>query len=302
MMCISALVGVVAKMQLLMIAQAARIDGGYSDAAAHSIAEPGVERFAAPALAQLDDDSTLWASSSACCCMVADSCSGKQQTVYYASISGRQESFCCKDAYSECGGSWLFSQGSKYSMPLLTLMTEERVPKRYDPSTCRKVPSIYDPVRRVYDIRLREDLDLSRLWVCDIKERPGEGDNDFLFMGDISDSGAASGSGWKQDDVCIFQDVMYDIQSFTPDFDDDGMLDFRIDFGKATAERKGVPNGWHVDFKNLRASRDRKSWHGIVHTSWWGDRDVILFNYLGLSKSDLRRYPDPVVEKYYKSL
>lgn len=74
---------------------------------------------------------------------------------------------------------------------------------------------------------------------CDILERPGdslwgpsgESDNDFLFMADIQALG--TGKELKAQDAvtqdrCIFQDVMYDIQKFTPGDTDDGKLDLTL--------------------------------------------------------------------------
>jgi hypothetical protein len=154
-----------------------------------------------------------------------------------------------------------------------------------------------------YDLTKLWGWDPARVWVCDIKELPGETDNDFLFMADIQATG--TGKDLKTQDAmtadrCIFQDVMYDIQKFTPDTSADGKLDFDIAFGNNTAERRDAPNGWTVQFESL-VPIAKGRFKGTILTSWWGRRDVILINYPQLTKKEQQTYPDMMTHHYYKS-
>jgi len=65
---------------------------------------------------------------------------------------------------------------------------------------------------------------------------------------------------------------MYDIQEFIPDGDCDA---FKVKFGANTEERRFTcPQGWEVEFKDLVGTS--KKYEGIINTSWWGDRKVVL--------------------------
>jgi len=153
----------------------------------------------------------------------------------------------------------------------------------------RKEPVSADKPKEPFDLTKLWGWDPTRVWVCDILERPGEVDCDFLFMADIQASG--TGKELKAQDAatadrCIFQDVMYDIQKFTPDTTDDGKLDFDIAFGNNTAERWDAPNGWTVQFENLVPTAKGR-FKGTIATSWWGRRDVILINYPELTMKEI---------------
>jgi hypothetical protein len=133
------------------------------------------------------------------------------------------------------------------------------------------------------------------VWVCDIEERAGESDCDFLFFADISADGSVTSQ--VKHGKAIFQDSMYDIQQFTGDKDDDGKLDFKFTFGKNTKERPMCPNGWEVQFRGLEKTGS-DSYQGRIYTSWWGERKVRLKSYLSLSEEERKKYPDMVA--HYK--
>ena len=141
--------------------------------------------------------------------------------------------------------------------------------------------------------------DSDDLWLCDIDEYDNEEDCDFLFLAKIT----SDGSSHKTEEYgrCIFQDRMYDIQSFNEDVTYDGKLDFEIWFGRNTKERQDAPNGWNVKFKDL--VRDQKKYSGKIVTSWWGERNVTLINYSTLSDIERTIFPDLLVpaKSYYVS-
>ena len=68
---------------------------------------------------------------------------------------------------------------------------------------------VWDPENQQYDISGVRDFDEKRVWVCDIEEKPGEADNDFLFVGDVSDSGEIQENYAKDGDTVVFGSVMY---------------------------------------------------------------------------------------------
>ena len=127
------------------------------------------------------------------------------------------------------------------------------------------------------------------MWVCDIEERPGELDCDFLFEAEITSDGTALAT--SDVGVCIFQRVMYDVNAFAPDVVYDGKLDFDVRFGARTRERSDAPDGWLVHFHGLTKNL-LGHYIGMVRTSWWGDRRVTLKPYKTLTECEKRRYPD----------
>lgn len=154
------------------------------------------------------------------------------------------------------------------------------------------------------DLRHANEWNPKYLWVCDIEEKVGESDNDFLFLANIQSGGTTSEKppAGSTAGRCIFSSVMYDIQHFVPDVDKDGKLNFELDFGVNTAERKDSPAGWKIAFINLvpsDASNERYS--GTCSTSWWGERPVQVISYMTLSPEEKARYPD-LVATYYQSL
>lgn len=258
---------------------------------------PMGRRLGPPAVAGsalFEDSSTV--GSKKCCCKPGN-CTGSQSGVTYLEISLLEDTYCCKNAYSTCEGS-LWRQ-NKYKSPLADLLATGKLVKNYDPASCEEVPPEYDPVTQIWDISKKAGFDASRVWVCDIEERGRDEDNDFLFVATITKGGSALSSGAKEGDTCIFQDVMYDIQDFKPDYDDDGLLDFSIKFGKNTRERRDAKDGWVVAFKNLKEVDGR--WEGTIRTSWWGDLPVRLFSYASLSKEMQAKLPDFIVSKYFKT-
>ena len=141
-------------------------------------------------------------------------------------------------------------------------------------------------------------FDRRNIWVCDIKEKAGETDNDFLFCAHIDSDGMAGSKG----QYCVFQNVIYDINGFTEDRVPDGSIDFGIHFGRNTAERPTSPNGWTIHCKVRQAIRDGfAQYAGTIATSWWGERDVTILRYASLSAADAGRYPDLVSSNYYRS-
>jgi hypothetical protein len=149
----------------------------------------------------------------------------------------------------------------------------------------------------------KDDANLQNLWVCDIAEVANEPDCDFLFQADINADGNVelSRNSMKMTSgrrVCIFQSVMYDVNSFTPDLEFDGRLDFKIRFGSNTFERQDAPQGWEVAFKNL-VFQDKR-YKGTIATSWWGDRGVTLIAYKDLTTAERSKYPD-LKATYYRS-
>lgn len=154
----------------------------------------------------------------------------------------------------------------------------------------------------MFDLRKLWGWDPQRIWVCDIVEIPGEKDNDFLFMASISADGSVDSLGCKTGDRCIFHNVMYDIQKFTPDKTLDGRLDFHISFGDNTKERNhDAPTGWTVGFNNLKLTGPQR-YEGTIYTSWWGERPVKLINYTVLTANELQQYPDLQTNQYFTSL
>ena len=159
---------------------------------------------------------------------------------------------------------------------------------------------------------LREDpsWDPANVWVCDIEERPDESNCDFLFEAALTADGTTeiktdgSVSNWENFTAgkCVFSQNMYDIQSFKPDTDNDGNLNFSIKFGMKTRERLDAPDGWSVEFVNLTKSSARnQSFEGTMKTSWWGERKVKLINYTCLTPDEYTKYPDLIAD-YYKSV
>jgi len=147
------------------------------------------------------------------------------------------------------------------------------------------------------DLTNEPDYAEGRVWVCDIEEADGEDDNDFLFYGDITSDGTAEMKPMKDSGKCIFQGVMYDIQEFIPDEDCDGKLAFKIKFGANTEERsEDCPQGWEVEFKDLVGTS--KKYEGIINTSWWGDRKVVLKSFKSLTSEEREKYPDFVATHY----
>ena len=137
--------------------------------------------------------------------------------------------------------------------------------------------------------------------ICDIEEKAGEQSNDFLFLADITGDGDASGARTQKTDGtgafvgrCIFSSVMYDVNSFKPDGTYDGLLNFEIAFGARTAERaKDAPNGWTVQFVDLQGPDPAtRRYVGKIKTSWWGERNVTLIPYGGMSDSEKGKFPD----------
>jgi hypothetical protein len=155
-----------------------------------------------------------------------------------------------------------------------------------------------------FDLRKEKAWNPKYMWVCDIEEKPGETDNDFLFLANIQNTGtvaedsgaAASADGGR----CIFSSCMYDIQDFTPDTDVDGKLTFALKFGLNTAERKDVSGGWTINFKELAPGPDG-SFAGTCSCSWWGERNVRVLPYMTLTPEQMAKYPD-LIAKYYKTL
>merc|ERR1712032_283707 len=152
------------------------------------------------------------------------------------------------------------------------------------------------------------DVDLTKskywvpefMWICDIAETKRESNNDFLFLADISSSGCVSDRAPKRGGRCIFQSFMYDIQTFTPDDDQDGNIEFKLKFGVNTKERKDVRKGWIIDF-NVKASSCGGRYQGTCKSSWWGTRKVTLIRYSTLSEDEMKTFPD-LVAKYYRSI
>jgi hypothetical protein len=149
-----------------------------------------------------------------------------------------------------------------------------------------------------YNMADFEGFDKRNIWVCDIKEKAGETDNDFLFCAHIDNDGLAGSKG----QYCVFQNVIYDINSFTEDSIPDGSIDFGIHFGRNTAEKSMTPNGWTIHCKVRRVIKNGfAQYTGKIMTSWWGERDVAILRYAALSAAELRKYPDLVSSNYYKS-
>jgi len=146
------------------------------------------------------------------------------------------------------------------------------------------------------------DLRRSKYWhpkfmyVCDIKEKKGDRDNDFLFLADISDDGTMRAKIRRG--RCVFNQVMYDIQDFVPQAKGDGRLEFELKFGINTRERRDVPQGWKISFSVAPSGGGR--FEGTCNSSWWGTRNVELIQYESLSEDEQRRFPD-LIAKYYKS-
>jgi len=138
------------------------------------------------------------------------------------------------------------------------------------------------------------------MWICDIAELKSEGNNDFLFLADISNSGCVSDKAPKRGGRCIFGSVMYDIQIFTPDDQQDGNIEFELKFGVNTKERKDVKKGWTIGF-NVKASDGAGRCRGTCKSSWWGTRKVTLINYSTLSPDEVKTFPD-LQAKYYRSI
>ena len=154
------------------------------------------------------------------------------------------------------------------------------------------------------DLRKDPNWKSENVWMCDIEERPGESDCDFLFEGNLTADGTTEIKGDTEKFTagrCVFGPCMYDIQKFQPDVDYDGKLNFTINFGVNTAERRDAPDGWSVDFINLVTGTRPKSFEGTIKTSWWGERKVKIINYSTLTPDELRRYPD-LIAPYYKTI
>jgi hypothetical protein len=143
-----------------------------------------------------------------------------------------------------------------------------------------------------------EGFDRKNVWVCDVKEKPDESDNDFLFCASLDGTGLAGTKG----QYCVFQNVIYDINSFTEDNIADGLIDFHIHFGKNTEERKEAPTGWTVNCKVTKVTKGGiVKYEGKIITSWWGERDVVLLRYDSLNDDELKKYPDLISDMYYTS-
>jgi hypothetical protein len=143
-----------------------------------------------------------------------------------------------------------------------------------------------------------EGFDKKNVWVCDVKEKEGERDNDFLFCASLDGAGLVGSKG----QYCVFQNVIYDIDSFTEDKLADGLVDFGIHFGHNTQERTTVPKGWTVHCKVTKVTKGGVAqYEGKIVTSWWGERDVVLLRYDSLDDGQKKKYPDFISEKYYKS-
>jgi hypothetical protein len=131
-------------------------------------------------------------------------------------------------------------------------------------------------------------------WVCDIEEKEGETNCDFLFVAEIGSDGTVEAT--DNTGVCIFGNVMYDINKFTPDLQFDGELNFTIAFGKSTVERLDAPSGWKIEFNTLVPSTSdtvrRPRYTGTVKTTWWGVRKVTLILYESLTRAERARFPD----------
>lgn len=156
------------------------------------------------------------------------------------------------------------------------------------------------------DLRKDPNWKPENVWVCDIEERAGEGDNDFLFEANLTADGTTEvKDGSKSEKFtagrCVFGPCMYDIQKFQPDVDYDGRLNFTIKFGVNTVERKDAVDGWSVEFISLMTVARPKSFEGTIKTSWWGERKVKLINYSTLTAEEIKRYPD-LIAPYYKTI
>jgi hypothetical protein len=178
--------------------------------------------------------------------------------------------------------------------------SEKQVVSEKQAVRSKNPPGVPEKPKEQFDLRKLWGWDPQRIWVCDIVEKPGEPDNDFLFMASISSGGGVDSLSCKTSDRCIFQDVMYDVQKFMPDKEFDGRLDFKIEFGDNTKERKDAPRGWTVVFKNVMLKGPQR-YEGTIHTSWWGDRPVKLINYTVLTSKELQQFPDLQTNHYFTS-
>ncbi len=147
-----------------------------------------------------------------------------------------------------------------------------------------------------------EGFDMKSVWVCDVKETSKETDNDFLFCASIDGTGLAASKGR----YVILQNVIYDIDSFTEDKTDDGLVDFHMHFGHNTKERTNVPQGWTLNCKVKKVIKGGKvQYEGKIITTILGDgekeRDVLLLRYDSLNDEQLKKYPDLISDNYYKS-
>mmetsp|Transcript_83226 Transcript_83226/g.147042 ORF Transcript_83226/g.147042 Transcript_83226/m.147042 type:complete len:409 (+) Transcript_83226:102-1328(+) len=137
------------------------------------------------------------------------------------------------------------------------------------------------------------------MWLCDIEEKEGDKTNDFLFLADLSaPAGGMRSRTSQRKGRCIFDDVMYDLQQFEPEYREGGAVCFALQFGVNTAERKNAPKGWQIEFQVC--PHERGGFVGTCSTSWWGLRDVVILPYASVSEEERSKFPDPVA-KYYKT-
>jgi len=149
------------------------------------------------------------------------------------------------------------------------------------------------------DMTKQPNFQMDRVWVCDIKGSKANGV--FLLMATISESGDVSDMGSKEGDTVVLADDMYDINKFTPDYEPDGSLDFKIEFGQRSTRGSCCVKGWFVDFKGLKYT-GKGRWKGSVTENTSGytaPRDVELISYATLSPDEKKRYPDFVVPRHY---
>lgn len=138
------------------------------------------------------------------------------------------------------------------------------------------------------------------MWVCDFERKPGDGNNDFMFLADISSDGCIKSKDKKRGGRCVLNQCMYDIQAFAPVDHTDGNVEFQLKFGQNTKERKDVPKGWWVKF-DVWPGECGGRYEGTCDSSWWGKRNVKLLCHASLSPEEAARFPD-LKAKYYKSL
>jgi hypothetical protein len=147
-----------------------------------------------------------------------------------------------------------------------------------------------------------EGFDMKNVWLCDVKEKSSEKDNDFLFCASLDGSGLAGSKG----KYVVLQNIIYDIDSFTEDTTADGLIDFCIHFGHNTKERTDVPAGWTLNCKVKKVTKGGiVQYEGTIVTTILGggmkERDVLLLRYDSLNADQLAKYPDLICPHYYKS-
>ena len=142
----------------------------------------------------------------------------------------------------------------------------------------------------MFDVCALDGGDINYTWICDV--HADAKDDSFVFCANL-DSVDSMVSG----PFCVFQNIVYDIQSITRGLSRDGCINLRLCFGANTREHPDVPGGWEVRFNELR--RNGEKLIGSIETGVWGRRSVTIHPASTLSVSD--RANRLIAQQYHRS-